>query len=187
MVAQLREEMGILGKLLLGVLSQFFEDCDLLNIRFLGDLVLNGEETFLGQAFGDRDIEGRHLAGQRNLIVSLLLLEKSDNFIFSLEEIQTFVISLDCGIFCLADGVGDFFDLILEFEGRLRSVDELFDHLRVDVASSLPRDVDSESGSLLVQNVFFLSDQLQDPDQLLLTQLFDISLFDAVLDEEGSD
>jgi hypothetical protein len=33
-VAQLREEMGILGKLLLGVLSQFFEDCDLLNIRF---------------------------------------------------------------------------------------------------------------------------------------------------------
>lgn len=160
----------------------------------LGDLVLNGEETFLGQAFGDRDIEGRHLAGQRNLIVSLLLLEKSDNFIFSLEEIQTFVVGLDwiggrstCGIFCLADGVGDFFDLILEFEGRLRSVDELFDHLRVDVASSLSRDVDSESGSLLVQNVFFLSDQLQDPDQLLLTQLFDISLFDAVLDEEGSD
>lgn len=83
-----------------------------------------------------------------------------------------------CGFLALTDLLGDLLNFVLDLEGRLGTVDELFDHLRVDVASGLLGNVDREGRCLLVDQVFMLADQPQDTDDLGLRQAPDAALFD---------
>ena len=83
-----------------------------------------------------------------------------------------------CGFLALTDLLSYLLNLVLDLEGRLGTVDELLNHLRVDVASGLLGNVDREGRCLLVDQVFMLADQPQDTDDLGLSQAPDAALFD---------
>lgn len=57
----------------------------------------------------------------------------------------------------------------------------------VDIVAHLLDDVDREVGDLLVEDVLFLADELEDADQLRDGQVASVALLDGVFDVEASD
>ena len=91
-----------------------------------------------------------------------------------------------CGIFCFTNTFGDLFDFLLDFERWFGTVDELLDHLGVDIVSHLLDNIDGEVGDLLVEYVFFFANKFEDADELRDWKFTNVALLDCVFDVEAS-
>lgn len=91
------------------------------------------------------------------------------------------------GVAVFADLGYDPFGFILILEGALRTIDELFNGLLINVSSHLLHDADGECCDLLVEEVALPADQLQDAYHFLPGKFLHRFLAEHVLDEETSE
>lgn len=95
------------------------------------------------------------------------------------------VIGVTCGILTVADPFFDFLHFFWDFDRRFWTIDEAFYELWVYVVLGLAGDVHCEGRDLLVDYVFFFSEQSEDADQFCLGQSFHGFFTEGVLVEEA--
>ena len=91
-----------------------------------------------------------------------------------------------CCVVGFADLFSDFVDGLLKFDWGLWSIDKLFNHLSVDVASHLTGYVDGECCYLLVNNVFLSAKEFEDAYYLLFGERLNLSLVHFIFTKKCS-